>query len=457
MQAMSRPLARALIVLVALAHATFFIIYQSPDWLTEWTDQNGYTRLGQALAQTGQFTRYPFYPKFIPEVLRTPGYPLFVAAVNRTIGEGHLPVAIAQAFVFAALCLIVYETARRVAGDRTALAAGLVTALYPTFPYFGALTLTELFTTFVVTLGVYLWLRALDDGGRWAIAAGGVLGWAALTRPTFQYMSIALAGAAWIIAPRTAAARRRTIVVLATVAVVIAPWLLYNYVHFQTLTFTPAGGIGRGLFEGVWQVAMPGRVQTRLTDLAATTWNRDELDAKVTAVASQSGLDAGLLLRYVHQWQDVRRMWDTPQDPMERAIARVAADHEYGRLGLEEIGRDPIAHAWRRATRGVLLLWITEIPVRYSDINALPVLAIRAMWLFQALIMAAAAAGVVVLWRHGYRTEAAAFAAVIVYVTAVHAVLYSEARYFLPARPVVLLLATTAFGHRFIWLSGHRD
>ena len=40
--------------------------------------------------------------------------------------------------------------------------------------------------------------------------------------------------------------------------------------------------------------------------------------------------------------------------------------------------------------------------------------------------------------------EAGAFAALIVYVTAVHAVLYSEARYALPAKPVVLLLATVA-------------
>src|SRR5258706_271638 len=89
---MSRTFARVLIALVALAHATFFIIYQSPDWLTEWTDQSGYTRLGRALAETGHLTRYPEYPRFVPDVLRTPGYPVFVAAVNRTIGEGQLPV-----------------------------------------------------------------------------------------------------------------------------------------------------------------------------------------------------------------------------------------------------------------------------------------------------------------------------------------------------------------------------
>ena len=94
---MSRTSARAVIVVLALAHAAFFIVYQSPDWATEWTDQNGYTMLGRALADTGRFTRYPNNPRFVPEVIRTPGYPAFVAAVNRTLGRGHLPVAMAQA------------------------------------------------------------------------------------------------------------------------------------------------------------------------------------------------------------------------------------------------------------------------------------------------------------------------------------------------------------------------
>ena len=153
--------ARAILTLVALAHATFYIIYQRPDWATEWTDQNGYALLGRVLADTGRFTRYPNLPRFVPEVIRTPGYPLFVAAIDRVIGQGHLAVAIAQALVFAAICLLVYALALRVVNDRIAFAAALFTALYPPLPYFAALTLTEVFTTFLVTLGVYLWLHSL--------------------------------------------------------------------------------------------------------------------------------------------------------------------------------------------------------------------------------------------------------------------------------------------------------
>ena len=509
---MSRPAARAILTLVALAHATFYIVYQRPDWATEWTDQNGYALLGRVLADTGRFTRYPNLPRFVPEVIRTPGYPLFVAAIDRVIGQGHLAVAAAQALVFAAICLLVYALALRVVNDRIAFAAALFTALYPPLPYFAALTLTEVFASFLVTLGVYLWLRSLaargetpaafggrcipapphgaqsapwgpqadcvapplnipdirgrralssgrlaalgatpdfhhgllSGGNGWAAGAGAILAWAALTRPSFQYLPLALIAAAWFVAPRGTVARRRGIVLLAVFAAALTPWLLYNVVFLKMLTFTPAGGTGRTLWEGTWQVAFPGRVQATLTGMATTTPDRVALDEKVRAYAGEVEMDAAPMLRYVHQWQDIRKIWTEPQEPWERARARVAADREYGRVALENIRRDPVRHAWRRATRGVLLLWVTEIPIRYSDINALSTTTIRLIWAPQALLIVAALAGLYVVWRQGARVEAAAFVALIVYVTAVHAVLYSEARYALPAKPVVVLLATIA-------------
>src|SRR5437867_7634693 len=210
------------------------------------------------------------------------------------------------------------------------------------------------------------------------------------------------------------------------------------------LTFTPAGGTGRTLWEGTWQVAFPGRVQSTLTGMATTTPDRVALDEKVRAYAGEVEMDAAPMLRYVHQWQDIRRIWTEPQDPWERAVARIAADRMYLQVGLENIRRNPLRHVWLRATRGVLLLWVTEIPVRYSDINALSPVTIRAIWLPQMLLMLAAIAGLYALWRQNARMEAGAFGAVIAYVTVVHAVLYSEARYALPAKPIVLLLATIA-------------
>jgi 4-amino-4-deoxy-L-arabinose transferase-like glycosyltransferase len=444
---MTRIRARLVIVAIAAMHAALFIRYQQPDWNTLWTDQNGYMRLGHVLAGTGRFTRFPDHPQFVPEAIRTPGYPAFLAALDLAFGQSHLVIAVAQAVLFAAVCLLVFAIGRMVASDGVAFAAGLIAALYPPLPYFGALALTEVFTTFLVSLGMLLWLVGWRQRatGR-LILSGAIFAWTALTRPTFQYFPVFLVAAAWLSAPRPERAHRIRggLAMIAAFVAVLTPWLAYNAVHFRMLIFTPAGGIGRVLFEGTWQVALPGRVEAALTDMADKTGDRASLDAKVRVLAAESHLPAEPMLQYVHQWQDIRKIWTEPQDPWDRTVARIVADREYLRVGLANVREHPVRHLWRRATRGPVLLWATEIPVRYSDINALPPLAVRAIWAPQVVLMGLAAWGLMVLWRRGRRTEAGAFAALLLYITAVHTPLYTEARYSLPAKPVVLLLAVVA-------------
>jgi hypothetical protein len=56
--------------------------------------------------------------------------------------------------------------------------------------------------------------------------------------------------------------------------------------------------------------------------------------------------------------------------------------------------------------------------------------------------MAVAIFGLIVLWRRDLKIETCAFAALLLYITCVHTPLYTEARYSLPAKPIVLLLAS---------------
>src|SRR5205814_9051407 len=82
--------------------------------------------------------------------------------------------------------------------------------------------------------------------------------------------------------------------------------------------------------------------------------------------------------------------------------------------------------------------------VRYADINRLSPVTIRAIRLPQVALMLLATWGIVVLARSRARHEAWAIAALLLYVTAVHTPFYAEARYSLPAKPMILLLATVA-------------
>jgi len=233
----------------------------------------------------------------------------------------------------------------------------------------------------------------------------------------------------------------RWAVMLAAFAITMLPWFTYNYVNFGRFTLSPAGGIGRGIWEGSWQGYWSGRVQSELTDLADRTPDRTKLDTAVRAVAAREHLDPLPMLAYTHQEQDIRRIWTEPQDPMERTRARVEADNEYLRVGLANSAHDRLAHLRRRLSRGLFVLWAADIPVRYTQINELPTAAIRAMWLAQAALLLLAAVGLIALVLAGRVPDALVLAAPILYVTAVHFPLLTEARQSLPAKPVLLVLA----------------
>jgi hypothetical protein len=279
------------------------------------------------------------------------------------------------------------------------------------------------------------------------VGLGIAAGITALSRPAFVLFPFALA-AVGVVVPLLRRPARPTVVnwtvMLAAFAVTMLPWFTYNYVTLGSFTLSPAGGVGRGIWEGSWQAAWSGRLQDELTDLAGEIDDRNVLDDRVTAVAARQGLPAAPMLDYVHQWQEIRRIWTEPTDANERARARVVADREYLRVGLENIRRQSTTYLARRLARGVFILWAGEIPIRYSDINSLPPAVIRIGWAIQALIVGAALYGVYVFARGGRIDAAALLATPIVYVTAVHFPLLKEARQSLPAMPIVLLLAATA-------------
>ena len=446
----ARPL--LLICAIALAHAGAYIVHQRPDWNVAWTDQAGYQRLGEVLALTGRFTRYPDSPTFIPEVIRTPGYPAFVALVYRLFGIGNqMALVIAQAFVFAGLCVIVFAVSRRIMSKRAALLAALLTALFAPFPYFGALAVTELWTTFVMTLAMLACWRAVQTGRVAVYAVAGMLfSLTTLIRPAFVLLPFFLAVAVPILVPEQR--QRRALAGWAALSIAalitLAPWFAYNYAHLGRVTLSPAGGIGRGLWGAAWQGRWPGRVEAALTDAATTASSPEERDRRVDVIAKDTGLDPAPMRAYVHEWRTIHDLWDTPTDPMARAAARVTADQAYLSAAVEHIRDDPAGHVWRRVTRGPFLLWAAEIPVRYTLINSLPTIVIRVIWLLQVILLAVAAAGAVHLVRTGRRLDAALLVLPLIYVTAVHLPLLCEARQSLPVKPLVIVLAAIGITYR---------
>jgi 4-amino-4-deoxy-L-arabinose transferase-like glycosyltransferase len=438
-----------IILLVALVHGASYVVWQRGEWdgIASWTDQRGYERLGEGLATTGRFTRYDT-DGFVPEVIRTPGYPAFVALIYVLFGVGNnLAVAIAQVFVYVAICALVHRLGRRAAGERAGIIAALIAALYSPLPHFASLILTELWTAFVATVAILWCLRATQNGRlRDYAIAGALFSATTLVRPAFLLMPFFFAVAVPVLvrSQRTPAALRGWAALVVAAGLTLTPWFTYNYVNLGQFTLSPAGGLGRGLWEGTWQGRWAGRIQAELIVMADNTPDRDELTRNVIAKARGLNLPAEPMLEYVNEWRDIRDIWNTPTDPWERVRARVLADTEYMRHALENISDDPLDHVRRRITVGAFVLWAAEVPVRYAVINTLPPWVIYAMWVAQVILFVLAVAGVIVLLRRGRRLEAVVLALPIVYVTAVHLPLLCEARQSLPVKPALITLAAVA-------------
>ena len=440
----ARRVALPLICLIAVVHGFAYLIHQQPDWNVSWTDQGGYKMLGHGIAESGEFTRYPGTTPFVAEAIRTPGYPMFVAAVYRIAGESHTAVAIAQILVFTLLCLVVFDLARRLLPERQAIAAALLTAVYAPLPYFAALVLTELWTTFALVVTIAATWRAIHSGRIvWYVVAGILYAYTALCRPVFVLLPVFMIGAGLLLFCRAANWRRETLkwaALAAAVAVTLAPWFAYNKRHFDVIGISPVG-IGRPIFESSWQGIWPGRLQAQLTDTAASALSDRDLAIEVRRIAAEQSLDPEPMLRYVTQWREIRKIWETPTDPQQRALARIIGQNEYLRVGLENIRRDLSGFLKRRVVRGQFVLWAAEIPVRHSEINSLPTIVIRLIWLPQVVLFGLACAGAIALVVTRQWTAALLLITPLVYVGSVHFVMLTESRQSLPVKPLLLILA----------------
>ena len=438
-----------IISVVALLHAAAYVVHQRPDWGTSWTDESGYQQLGAALATTGQFTRAPNSSTYVPEAIRTPGYPAFLAAIYLVFGVGNqMAVVVIQAFVFAGICLMAFAIGRYLGDDDLGVLAAALTAAFSPLPYFAALAMTELWTTFLLTATVLITLRARRLGSNRLAATAGILaGVTALTRPVFVLLPFGLFGMVLVVDWFKDA--RRWLIATALALLVLAPWFTYNFIHFDRFTMSPANGFGRAVWESSWQGRWSGKLQDQLTQLAdQTRHDRAALDAGVHELARRHHQDPGPMLDYVHQWQDIRKLWFDVADPTERAMARMQADDSYMQQGIRNAMADPVGHLRRRVVRGVPVLWVAEIPYRYSEINDLPVWVIRVIWAIQAVLVALAVVGIVVGLRSPFWREAMVIAVAPIYITAVHWLLLTEARQSLPGIPAVLVLAAAGV----IWL-----
>lgn len=417
-------------------------------------DAGAYRRIAESLAQDGSFDATPAGARHEvqPSSAYAPGLPLLAGALFWLTGGTHLTlVLVLLALVGAAAVPLTYLLATRLAfafcspvddkRQRQGRAAGLVgaaiVAFYPALLQYQALLLTEPLAATLLVGSLVAYFRAADLGGPWRWAStGALLGLLTLVRP--EYLLPALALPLIFLAqgvlrrlmggidPKVAAPGgwRRTlgpvaISILAT-CLVLVPWTIRNAVVLDRLVPVSTGG-GKALYIGTYLGADGDGPKLR----EALLEERPALRAR---------LERGGPLDDPHRFV------------LERVLTRVAAesapgmetDAALGKLGrshLEyDLSEEPLRFAGMLADKA-WETW-TEPPRAVME---------EAPWrILQLATCALALAGLALLAYRRRRLEALACGLVLLYMTAIGAVLIASPRREMVVLPLLAALAGVA-------------
>ncbi len=233
-----RSLPPALVVVVALALVVRVLAVAATDAHQPTGDPADYDRHAVSLVESGTFAPTAFAEPGGASALRQPAYPVLLAGVYAVTGARWTAGRLAGALLGALTVGLLFVLARRLAGESVARwSAGLAAVFPPLVALSTALLAEALFLPLL--LGAVLCLLALHDrlAVRWALAAGALIGLAALTRgngivllvPGLLAVATAAGATPWRRRAATAAA------MLAATALVLAPWTVRNVQAFGAL------------------------------------------------------------------------------------------------------------------------------------------------------------------------------------------------------------------------------
>lgn len=391
-------IAAVLAVLVRLAIA-WPGLNRPPD------DPDNYLPLARSIAAGQGFCR----PDGVPTAYRPPLYPILLAPITR-LPEASWPamIALVHASIGGATVLVVASTARRWGlGRWRVLAASLIVAVDPVLVAQSRSVMTETLAAFL-TAGS-LWALAKPDGPdrRGPLFAGFLFGLSGLCRPSLLASSGLVLAAYAILGPGTRKVRlARSLVVLAALVATLSPWAIRNAVR---------------LGEPVWTTTHGGYTLALANN---PTYYADVLDGPPGAVWSGPS----------------QRAWFVEITEKTAGMSEPAADRALARDGwwmLRDRPRDFVRASIARLGR----FWGIA-PT--ASVHGRIVSRLTAVWTvpFWLACLAGLATPTARRW------PAIGAVAVILGLTSVHAVFWTDMRMRSPIVPALALVAPLAAGRR---------
>jgi len=177
---------------------------------------------------------------------RAPGYIVFLGSIFSLFGEHFLPVVFLQSVLDSSTCLMIMALGRRVYSE-SFWVFGVIAALWPNFVLHSASILTDTVFMFVFTwfLLSFIWLLE-EKRVRLALLVGILLGLATLIRPVTQFMIVLIPVFLPILLAVVGSglrnAFRLSVVTTLIAASCVAPLILKNLYHYDSLALTSQNG-----------------------------------------------------------------------------------------------------------------------------------------------------------------------------------------------------------------------
>lgn len=386
-------------------------------------DAVAYGRIAQSLDEDRGFTLGREATQ--PASNYSPGLPLFAAGLYKLSGGVHERFArVVLALLGALSVLFTYLIGRRLSSPGAGLIGAFAVAIYPAFLEYQGMLMSEPLAAALLSGSVLAILWAADRRNRFAwLLPGALLGATAMVRPEYLAVAFVLALVVFTLHARSnwRLSLAQAAILLAGVAVVLAPWTIRNAVALDRFVPISTGG-GQVLFAGTY---LP------------SGGNPERVGQEV--VARHPGL---------FDPRDVERL------RLEQILAALAAQRYPGLesdKALSRMGRDQL---WND---------ITEEPVEYASFVATK---IGAIWAhgprdvmreppWEALhwaLVAFGLLGLIVLAKQR-RWEALLLATVFLSITAISALLVASPRRVLVMLPLVAALAGVGATWAWAYLS----
>ncbi len=387
--------AGVLVFLVALVFrlAAVHLLGMTPVRDLLWNDAVGWN-----LAQGHGFTAS--HNGYVPGIFRTPAYPAFLSVVYRIFGHDYHAAFWAQSLVDSLTAVLVLMIARRFLSRAAAILAGLLYATYPYAAVYCGFLSQDVLLTFTVTATVVLLIRAQDEPDYWPLWlwCGVAVGFAALVK-NFLLLLVLLVGAVILTTKNIRQKAKACSWAALGLALVISPWVVRNYLWFHSFPPLAVAGSGTNLVQLVEALDHDDYYAIRRAEARAGKVDADYLDRFVDGqalIAQEKALSAQALPELARRWP------------------------KYLLLIVRHVGR----------------LWVTTHTLGHSRLFNLAAFLVSWVYLVPGLV------GMYLL-RAQWRAFNVLYG-LLVLITLSYSPYTVEARYTLPARPVMMVFIAVA-------------